>query len=87
MRSNVLVLFVLSPLLLIFSLWVLFSVVKHLAVLPVISLFKRLLKSMLHRFVLIAKVSDDVEFPLRRLLEHFLLNILVLCTTLEHNVI
>ena len=85
-RPNVLVLFVPSSLLM-FGLRVLFNVVKHLTVLPVVGLFKRLLKPMLHRFLLAAKVSDDVEFSMRRLLEHFLLNMLVLRTALEHNVI
>ena len=86
MRPNIRVLFVSGPLLLIFGLWVDFIIIEYKSVLPVISLFKSLLESVLHRVVLFAKVSDEVVFSLRRLLEHLLLNMLVVCTTLEHNV-
>ena len=65
----------------------LFFIIEDKAVLPVIGLFKSLLESVLHRAFLITKVSDDVEFFMRRLLEHFLLNMLVLCTALKHYVI
>jgi len=85
-RPNVLVLFVSGPLLLIFGLRVLFIIIENKSVLPVISLLKSFLESVLHRVVLFAKVRDEVVFPLRLLLEHFLLDVLVICTTLEHNV-